>query len=39
MTHLYAPTDPEPETQIRCVCGKVHYDENFQNCVDCGAEL
>lgn len=37
---LYSPTDPEPSTQIRCSqCGRTHYDENYTECVECGALL
>jgi len=32
--------DPEPTTQIRCTeCGRVHYDERFSVCRECGAQL
>jgi len=38
-----AATDPtafEPTIQIRCPqCERMHYDENYTLCVECGAAL
>lgn len=36
----YDHGSPEPTVQNRCPdCGKVHYDERFDVCRDCGSPL